>query len=281
MKALGQEKTKKECKAMIKELDTDGDGDVDIDEFLVLIAPSLLSRELDGTALTVEQQQSIKAAFEKFDTDGSGEIDAIELQAAMHKLGHDMSMAQCEGAIESVDEDGDGNLDLNEFFVLMAPIIIEEEKKVVEARLREQEEQEAAARQAIAERKRRQEQALLDERLNQSSYNSQSTVFGDNLPRAPDGGKPSRRRRDKKHRKVRAAGDAAMVAHRGDADETRGPELPGAAPRPLPRPPRKKSTRKDARGMGGSKRAKVKTKAVKTSQWSAEDWAANEAAEYR
>ena len=46
---------------MIKELDTDGDGDVDIDEFLVLIAPSLLSRELDGTALTMEQQQSIKA----------------------------------------------------------------------------------------------------------------------------------------------------------------------------------------------------------------------------
>jgi Ca2+-binding EF-hand superfamily protein len=276
MKALGQNYTKKECKEMIAELDEDGDGDLDIDEFLVLMAPMLLKMdETEGdSVMTREQLETVKAAFDKFDLDGSGEIDATELQCAMRKLGHKMTVKQCEQAIASVDEDESGEIDLNEFIVLMAPIIIEVEQEKLHAQIEAQrleEEQKAAA---IAARKRQAEQDLMDARLREGAgtYGAGSGVYGDTSFGSEDGDGTRRRKKKKKKghsSKMRAAGDASMVAssarHRrgyDNDDEIRGAEgLPGAAPRPLPRPPK---TRKHAKGMGGSRRSRMRTEKIET-----------------
>ena len=264
MKALGQDYTKKECKAMISELDEDGDGDLDIDEFLVLMAPMLLKMEDEGTVMTKDDLDKVKAAFQKFDTDGSGEIDAVELCAAMRKLGHKMNIEQCEQAIASVDEDESGEIDLNEFIVLMAPIIIEEGYAKIVAQVEAQKMEEEAKAAAIAARKEQAAQDLMDARL-RDGYGAGGGICGD-TPHAPDG-KPGGGRRRKKdaHRKHRKHSDASSMGgsnagrRRGyDSDEgVRGAE----APRPLPRPPK---TRKHAKGMGGSKRSRMQSDKIET-----------------
>jgi Ca2+-binding EF-hand superfamily protein len=270
MNAMGQKYTKKECKAMIAEIDEDGDGDLDIDEFLALMAPMLLKMDetQSNAVMTREQLETVKAAFEQFDIDGSGEIDADELQKAMRTLGHNMTVQQCEQAIASVDEDESGEIDLNEFIVLMAPIIIENEQKKWEAQMEAQRLEEQARVASIAARKRQAEQDMMDERLRDGAgtYGAGSGVYGETLQ--PDGERPRRRKGKKKSRKMRSAADASMVGssarhRRGfDEDELRDAEgLPGAAPRPLPRPPK---TRKHAKGMGGSRRTKMVTEKIET-----------------
>ena len=269
MNAMGQKFTKKECKAMIAEIDEDGDGDLDIDEFLALMAPMLLKMDetQSNAVMTRQQLDAVKTAFEQYDTDGSGEIDASELQNAMRMLGHNMTVQQCEQAIASVDEDDSGEIDLNEFIVLMAPIIIENEREKLEAQLEAQRLEEEASMAAIAARKRQAEQDMMDARLRDGAgtYGAGSGVYGETL--LPDGERP-RRRKGKNSRKMRAAADASKMGssarHRRGygGDELRDAEgLPGAPPRPLPRPPK---TRKHAKGMGGSRRTRMVTEKMET-----------------
>ena len=256
MNALGKKYTKKECKAMIAELDEDGDGDLDIDEFLALMAPMLLKMdETEGnTMMNREQLEMVKAAFETFDEDGSGEIDVSELQSAMRTLGHDMTIQQCKQAIASVDEDESGEIDLNEFIVLMAPIIIEAEHQKLEAQIEAQRLEEKKKLAAIAARKRQAEQDLMDARLRDGvgMYGAGSGVYGETLP---DGAKP-------RHKKSKKKSKSARNRQGYDEDEFRGVDgLPGAAPHPLPQPPK---TRHHARGMGGSKRTMRVSEKIET-----------------
>ena len=211
MNAMGQKFTKKECKAMIAEIDEDGDGDLDIDEFLALMAPMLLKMDetQSNTVMSRQQLDDVKAAFEQFDIDGSGEIDADELQKAMRTLGHSMTVQQCEQAIASVDEDESGQIDLNEFIVLMAPIIIENKQKELEAHMEAQRLEEEARLAAIVARKRQAEQDMMDARLRDGAgtYGAGFGVYGDTF--APDGERP-RRKKNKKSKKIRAVADASI-----------------------------------------------------------------------
>merc|ERR1712142_343842 len=75
--------------------------------------------EEDEFKLTDDQVQDFKDAFKKFDTEGNGEIPTSELGTVMRMLGHLLKDEELQEAIESVDSDGSGFVDIEEFLELM------------------------------------------------------------------------------------------------------------------------------------------------------------------
>jgi calmodulin len=70
------------------------------------------------------QLQEIKEAFKKFDRDGNGYIDASELFTTLQMLGSSATHEQVLDMIRSVDVDGSGTVEFEEFLVIMARRII-------------------------------------------------------------------------------------------------------------------------------------------------------------
>ena len=57
----------------------------------------------------------LRVIFKAFDTDNSGKIDASELLAALRKGGKKVSREDVDRLIAAVDENGDGEVDFDEF----------------------------------------------------------------------------------------------------------------------------------------------------------------------
>ena len=76
--------------------------------------------------LNEEQIAEFKEAFSLFDKDGSGSISAVELGTVMRSLGQNPTEAELQDMINEVDTGGDGagagdgEIDFNEFLVMMA-----------------------------------------------------------------------------------------------------------------------------------------------------------------
>lgn len=69
--------------------------------------------------LTAQEERRFEAAFAMFDKDGSGEIDANELLSAMQLLGKRLDLVDAKRLIDDYDFDGNGVMDLPEFFKMM------------------------------------------------------------------------------------------------------------------------------------------------------------------
>lgn len=110
MGSLGQPATEEELHNMIREVDSDGDGFISLEEFI-----ELNTKGVDS----VEAMENIKDAFSVFDIDGNGSISAEELQMVLKSLGDDCSVTECRRMISGVDSDGDGQIDFEEFRVMM------------------------------------------------------------------------------------------------------------------------------------------------------------------
>merc|ERR1712228_1143808 len=63
-------------------------------------------------------EDEMKSIFDEFDEDDGGSIDAQELQNAMKKMGVDMEMNEINDLILEIDENGDGEVDFDEFKVM-------------------------------------------------------------------------------------------------------------------------------------------------------------------
>ena len=74
----------------------------------------------DAEQLTEEQIAEFKEAFSLFDKDGDGTIDAKELGTVMRSLGQNPTEAELNDMINEVDDDGNGNIEFNEFLKMMA-----------------------------------------------------------------------------------------------------------------------------------------------------------------
>merc|ERR1719313_2740374 len=81
------------------------------------------------TELTDQQKVEIKEAFELFDTDGSGSIASGELKVAMKALGFEPKPGEIEKLIHSVDDDGDGEMDYDDFERMMERKILDKDQK--------------------------------------------------------------------------------------------------------------------------------------------------------
>lgn len=86
------------------------------DEFALLKAKITAK---GNKALNNEQIARLKEVFDEFDADGSGSIDAGELRNVFLSMGQEASVEEMSQMIAGVDDDDSGEIEFNEFMVLM------------------------------------------------------------------------------------------------------------------------------------------------------------------
>ena len=106
MASVGQMPTDEEVSEMIRIADADGSGEVDFYEFVALMAHKMADPA---------NVQAVSEAFKIFDADGSGQISAKELQQIMMNVGEPCTMNDITGVLQTLDKNGDGGIDINEF----------------------------------------------------------------------------------------------------------------------------------------------------------------------
>ena len=75
-----------------------------------------------------EMENKIKDVFAYFDDDDSGEIDRLELCAALGAMGYPMPQAESDKILASIDFDGSGTVDSEEFQHLVMVTLVERSK---------------------------------------------------------------------------------------------------------------------------------------------------------
>eukprot|EP01084_Bolivina_argentea_P170668 295741_1 len=63
--------------------------------------------------------EEMKILFDEFDEDGGGTIDAVELQNALKSVGEELSMEEVKELIQHVDGNEDGEIDFDEFKIMV------------------------------------------------------------------------------------------------------------------------------------------------------------------
>ncbi|XP_010262278.1 PREDICTED: probable calcium-binding protein CML23 [Nelumbo nucifera] len=112
--ALGSDTSPEEIHRMMSEIDTDGDGFIDLKEFAEF-------HKSNGTGNTKAEDElkELKDAFNLYDKDKNGLISAKELYTVLKRLGEKCSLQDCSRMINSVDVDGDGHVNFEEFKLMM------------------------------------------------------------------------------------------------------------------------------------------------------------------
>lgn len=110
MRALGQNPSVTELRAMVDEVDLDGNGVIDFEEFLEMIV-----KEMNKT----DTEEEMREAFKIFDRSGNGFITAKELKHGMVYMGERLSDEEVEEMMREADSDGDGRISFEDFKILM------------------------------------------------------------------------------------------------------------------------------------------------------------------
>lgn len=109
--------SEQEIVQIMEEVDTDNDGFISLAEFVAFHTsskPGVLNGEISP------DMDPMRDAFQMFDKDGDSRISANELQSVLVSLGDKgHSIEECRQMINSVDKDGDGHVDFQEFLELM------------------------------------------------------------------------------------------------------------------------------------------------------------------
>ncbi|PWA40405.1 Calcium-binding EF-hand [Artemisia annua] len=113
LKSLGSDTSSEDVKRILTETDTNSDGFISLDEFVVFCKG--IAGESDGDGLN-----DLKEAFKLYDQDNNGVISASELHQILNGMGLNYTLKDCENMINSVDSDGDGFVDFEEFRKMMS-----------------------------------------------------------------------------------------------------------------------------------------------------------------
>ena len=70
-------------------------------------------------AIPEDKIAEYKEAFDMFDKDGSGTISVIEIVKIMKNFGYPIKKSEAQQMIADIDDNGDGELDFEEFVTLM------------------------------------------------------------------------------------------------------------------------------------------------------------------
>jgi len=118
-----------EVDIIFKQGDIDGDGHVDFEEFMYLMCPSTeqIVKKFRDNYRTINE---VKAAFRKSDKNRDGGLDRGELKRLMMSTGHSFSDVEIDAIMNLGDKDGDGEIDLEEFLILMTPSASETLSKI-------------------------------------------------------------------------------------------------------------------------------------------------------
>ncbi|KAH7533835.1 calcium-binding protein CML24 [Ziziphus jujuba] len=115
MSALGSETSNEEIKRIMEEIDKNGDGHIDPREFALFFCGG----ESDGGGDQCGTKE-LKDAFDLYDADKNGLISASELHSVLKGLGEKCTLSDCRRMIKSVDVDGDGSVNFEEFKKMMS-----------------------------------------------------------------------------------------------------------------------------------------------------------------
>merc|ERR1711872_1121888 len=110
MRAIGQNPSEAEIQDMVNQVDKDGTGSIDFPEFLMMMS-------LKADAENAEDK--IREAFQVFDGDGNGFINRSELACVMSNLGEVLKPEEIQAMIDEADMDGDGQINYEEFYLMM------------------------------------------------------------------------------------------------------------------------------------------------------------------
>jgi calmodulin len=111
LRSIGENPTDAEVQDMINEIDFDGNGSIEFPEFLRMMAKKVSD---------LYAEDEIREAFQFFDRDGNGFITRHELKSVMMNLGEKLTDQECDQLVEEADLDGDGVINYEEFYYLMA-----------------------------------------------------------------------------------------------------------------------------------------------------------------
>ena len=107
---LGVKPQEKDVKEILKQVDKDGKGNIGFTEFL-----ELMHDKMDD----YDPESQMMETFRIFDKDGTGFVSKNDLKEVMHFLGEDLNADELDEVIKDWDEDGDGQLNYEEFKTLM------------------------------------------------------------------------------------------------------------------------------------------------------------------
>ena len=110
LRQCGENPTEADIQDMVNEIDSDASGYLQFPAFLNLMA----KKYSDNNA-----EDEIREAFRVFDSDGNGFINRQELRAVMMNLGEKLNEEEIECLIDDVDIDGDGQINYEEFYIMM------------------------------------------------------------------------------------------------------------------------------------------------------------------
>ena len=109
--------TEADIKAALKDIDRNGDGTIDLNEYF-MNSRNKVQGDLIHRALV--QRSRIRKEFASFDTDNSGFISKEEFIQVIQKRGmKQITPERLALLIKSADVDGNGQIDYEEFVVLM------------------------------------------------------------------------------------------------------------------------------------------------------------------
>ncbi|CAD6212479.1 unnamed protein product [Miscanthus lutarioriparius] len=110
MRALGFEMTPEQISQMIAEVDKDGSGTIDFDEFVDMMTDKMGERDA---------RDALHKAFRIIDQDANGKISDMDIQRLAIETGERFTLDEVREMIEAADENGDGEIDLDEFMKMM------------------------------------------------------------------------------------------------------------------------------------------------------------------
>ncbi|OAY66678.1 Caltractin [Ananas comosus] len=95
---------------MIADVDKDGSGAIDFDEFVHMMTAKIGERD---------SKEELMKAFRIIDQDNNGKISDVDIQRIAKELGENFTMQEIREMIEEADRNGDGEVDMDEFFRMM------------------------------------------------------------------------------------------------------------------------------------------------------------------
>ncbi|KAA3459731.1 putative calcium-binding protein CML27 [Gossypium australe] len=110
LKAMGSNYSEEELKRVMEDIDSDQDGYINFSEF---------SAFWSSSSDAVNAASELREAFDLYDQNKNGLISATELHQVLNRLGMTCSADDCVGMIKSVDSDGDGHVNFEEFRKMM------------------------------------------------------------------------------------------------------------------------------------------------------------------
>ena len=121
--------SEQEAEIIFKAGDIDGDGSVNFEEFMYLMCPTTeqVVKKFRDSYRTITE---VKNAFRRFDKNRSGSLNESELKRMMLSTGYSFTEVEVHSIMNLGDKDGDGEIDLEEFMILMTPSASETLSKI-------------------------------------------------------------------------------------------------------------------------------------------------------